>query len=1745
MINGVGVAATRILDHAEGFVDIDFKVPPDLGDDLDDTVTIWVHARRGDFFRDVSTEIPVRNRLSARIQSDKPIYQPGQIIHLRGVVQDPRGRALEGAKVTLRISDSDGDAAHTAALASSRFGVVQDDWTLPATAGLGFYRIELTAEGDDDYRIGEHTVRVSRYELPTFRVAAKPDRTAYLPGQSARVAITGTYLFGKPVPRGEVKVTRSGEAQWNPKIPTHETLNDIVAQGVAGADGSFAAALDLKADLELLAKSENRRFEDLHFAAYYTDPSSGRTEQRRFDVRITLQEIHVYVIGTGDGTLALPVYVSASYADGTPASAQVELRYQGRVTTLHTNRYGVGKGQLARDPNGDDQLSLRATDTNGRSGTWVERYWTPRPAYLQMETPRTIYRDGESVTIRLSSRDESSPDEFVMLNAVVGERSVAQRIVRLVHGKAEVTFPYQPDFRRTVVFTAWNAGRVHAAQGDNLQSRAVVFPDRSDLRVTATPDRAVYRPGEKATLRVQVSSTDGRPAEAALGLAVVDQSILARERTDSDFGRRPWFGCAFCGDEGEADLGGIRLNDLYRLDASTPISPEMDLAAEALVLRSGAFLQIESGERLTNSPHFKTVTGVLAQTRASLDRHYVDTLEFPKDASALVRILGRESSELRDPWGMPYRPAFRTERDSDVIDFTTRGPKIAGTADDFLAGSMRQSYFLPIQNLIGRILGRTEDFPATSEELRDLLRDNGILLESLRDPWGTSYRADVQTHGAARYITIRSAGPDGKVETEDDVRVAIFQGAYFGKETTAISQAMGAAPTPPRTLDEFRRILDQAGIDVSRYRDAWHRPYRLRSTISSRYGDKRVAKTVSVFGGSAATRTDVIPVTERLITFSLHSDGPDGLEDTYDDFDVARFSVVLSDESAVPAPDIGPRTTIARHGTGAIVGVVTDASGAVVTGATVTLIDAAGPSYETSTGSDGIYSFTSVPVGVYSIRAGCPGFMNHEVNRVPVRADKTIAVDLVLQVGQVAESVIVEASVDVVETSMAATATASQTFTPKVREYFPETLLWIPELVTDSHGAARAQFALADSVTTWKVAVFASTLDGRFAEADRDIRSFQPLFLDFNPPPILTDGDQIELPVTVRNYEEHERKVAVTIQPNEWSTLQGPARKELTVPAGASANIRYKVQYTGANEKLPQRIVALAGRSGDAIEKTIRVHPDGQEVTHTEGDLLAGHLEFAAMIPSAAIHGATHGELRIYPNVASMLLESAGALIETPHGCAEQTISAGYANLIALRYSRAVGLNNPRIDKLALANMTAAADGLAAFREANGGVRYWGTGEPDVAVTAYALNFLVETRGFLPTEDDDLLAMVRWLENQQQPDGRWLPPKRDAVDPEARSVMLTGLVTRALASAKTAGIDVRPNPLAASYRHIARFANQFDDPYLLAQFILAALDSGDEALLDGAAARLAAMARPEKGGLYWDLRANSPFYGWGTAGRFETTGAVISALSSWRLRHSESAELDPVIRKGLVFLLRGRDRFGSWLSTQSTVRAMNAFADASAVLGKIGGAGGRVDIRVNGRLARTISMPDDPHSADPLLVDLSAFLTAGENRVELTTSDGASVTLMRFVEAYWLPWTQRQVRNSSELRLSVQFDRLEGTAGQPVHCSVKAERVGFKGYGMMLAEIGLPPAAEVDRASLESVVGNFALGVDRYDVLPDRVVFYLWPKAGGAEFNFLLRVRNAMAAKSAPSLLYDYYNPEALSEVLPVRMTWTPLGSHE
>ena len=88
------------------------------------------------------------------------------------------------------IEDEDGDEQFHETVKTSRFGVASADWDIPQKLRLGDYQVHATLKGsEDDYDAPQAraTVRVSRYELPTFTVKADPDRKYYCLAKTRRL----------------------------------------------------------------------------------------------------------------------------------------------------------------------------------------------------------------------------------------------------------------------------------------------------------------------------------------------------------------------------------------------------------------------------------------------------------------------------------------------------------------------------------------------------------------------------------------------------------------------------------------------------------------------------------------------------------------------------------------------------------------------------------------------------------------------------------------------------------------------------------------------------------------------------------------------------------------------------------------------------------------------------------------------------------------------------------------------------------------------------------------------------------------------------------------------------------------------------------------------------------------------------------------------------------------------------------------------------------------------------------------------------------------------------------------------------------------------------------------------------------------------------------------------------------------------------------------------------------------------
>jgi hypothetical protein len=97
-----------------------------------------------------------------------------------------------------------------------------------------------------------------------------------------------------------------------------------------------------------------------------------------------------------------------------------------------------------------------------------------------------------------------------------------------------------------------------------------------------------------------------------------------------------------------------------------------------------------------------------------------------------------------------------------------------------------------------------------------------------------------------------------------------------------------------------------------------------------------------------------------------------------------------------------------------LTGVVTDPSGANVSGAKVTLTDAqSGSARDTTTDGQGYYTFASVPVGTYNLNIEAAGFQAYKISGISLGGGERRNVNAGLKVGNSSETLEVTSGQDV------------------------------------------------------------------------------------------------------------------------------------------------------------------------------------------------------------------------------------------------------------------------------------------------------------------------------------------------------------------------------------------------------------------------------------------------------------------------------------------------------------------------------------------------------------------------------------------------------------------------------------------------------------------------------------------------------------------------------------------------------------
>ena len=161
--------------------------------------------------------IQLEDKASILLTTEKPIYQPGQTIHVRALAMDrAAGHAAADRKLTFEVEDARGNKVFRKGTETDKFGIASAEFTLADEVNLGAWHLRaLMGDPQALSNTAEIALDVERYVLPKFKVAVeftekdgKPRRD-YRPGDHVTGTVRANYFFGKPVTDAEVTIKAS------------------------------------------------------------------------------------------------------------------------------------------------------------------------------------------------------------------------------------------------------------------------------------------------------------------------------------------------------------------------------------------------------------------------------------------------------------------------------------------------------------------------------------------------------------------------------------------------------------------------------------------------------------------------------------------------------------------------------------------------------------------------------------------------------------------------------------------------------------------------------------------------------------------------------------------------------------------------------------------------------------------------------------------------------------------------------------------------------------------------------------------------------------------------------------------------------------------------------------------------------------------------------------------------------------------------------------------------------------------------------------------------------------------------------------------------------------------------------------------------------------------------------------------------------------------------------------------------
>ncbi|MBN1488042.1 MAG: zf-HC2 domain-containing protein [Anaerolineae bacterium] len=549
------------LTDNSGSAEVSFKVPEDMSGKAELMVT--TETPRG--AKVIIHPITIQRAYKLYITSDKPLYEPGQTLHMRTLALNAINlKAVAEENVKIQVLNPGGQIVYEETVTTSAYGIATLDWPIANTTPKGAYTLQATL-GDT---VSKRTITINTYQRPPFRVELTTSNSYYLTGAMVTGNLHATYFFGKPVANADVILR--GYAETDRRMPFFELT------GKTDTNGNYDFVFELPTYLGLDSDADTAT--SFEIEAVVID-QAGQDAGVSTQIPVAERNILIHIMPES-GVLKMGVenliYIYTAYPDGTPVEANLLITAEAERVEIKSDVYGLATFSFTpRDPS--RRVEVRAKDEQGQAGRAVLTLEADTaPQLLLLRAERATYTVGE--TLKAEALVPARTTGPVYLDIVQAGQMVATQAEEINDGRATFALDLDGTLLGALELHAYvlleDGGRVE----DN---RTVVVDPPSRLDVNITAGQASYHPGESATLNFETTRNtgeDSRPQQAALGIAIVDESVYALETLPPGFARA----YVLAGNEllkMQSNVSSLNLPSL--LNANPAAREAQDLAAQA------------------------------------------------------------------------------------------------------------------------------------------------------------------------------------------------------------------------------------------------------------------------------------------------------------------------------------------------------------------------------------------------------------------------------------------------------------------------------------------------------------------------------------------------------------------------------------------------------------------------------------------------------------------------------------------------------------------------------------------------------------------------------------------------------------------------------------------------------------------------------------------------------------------------------------------------------------------------------------------------------------------------------------------------------------------------------------------------------------------------------------------------------------------------------------------------------------